>query len=62
MPEWIWSRGKPVFLLTRYMTRARWWDTINSFLGFLTKQLQHELPAVLAKRLKIIQETISACP
>lgn len=62
MPEWIWSRGKPLFHLTRYMTPARWWDTINAFLAFLTKQLQQELPAVLEKRLKAIEESISECP
>ena len=57
--EWLWSRGKPVFLLARYMSPARWWDTMNSFLAMLSKQLQHELPTVLDKRLKQIDESIS---
>ncbi len=56
--EWLWSRLKPVFMLSRYMTRARWWDTINSALALLTKQLQQELPAVLEKRLSTIDNTI----
>ncbi|KAL4443341.1 hypothetical protein ABPG75_011078 [Micractinium tetrahymenae] len=55
--EWIWARGKPLFLLARYMTPARWWDTINAFLAFLT-QLQAELPGVLEKRLAGIDKTI----
>ncbi|KAL4422980.1 hypothetical protein ABPG75_009177, partial [Micractinium tetrahymenae] len=58
--EWIWARGKPLFLLARYMTPARWWDTINAFLAFLTRQLQAELPGVLEKRLAGIDKTIDA--
>lgn len=56
--EWLWSRCKPVFMLTRYMSQARWWDTINSCLALLSKLLQHELPAVLEKRLKSIDTCI----
>ena len=56
--EWLWSRGKPLFLLTRYMTPARWWDTINAFLALLSQLLQSELPGVLAKRLSGIDATI----
>lgn len=56
--EWIWARGKPLFLLARYMAPARWWDTMNAFLAFLTRQLQVELPSVLHKRLGGIDKTI----
>jgi hypothetical protein len=56
--EWVWSRGKPLFMLIRYMTHAHWWDAINSWLALLSKQLQHELPEVLQKRLKAIDACI----
>ena len=46
--EHLWSRGKPLFLVARYMTPAHWWDSMNALLELLTTLLQHELPKLLS--------------
>ena len=59
--EHLWSRGKPLFLVARYMTPAHWWDSMNALLELLTTLLQHELPKLLSSKLEDICKSIREC-
>lgn len=59
--EHLWSRGKPLFKVARYMTPANWWDSINMWLELLTALQLQEFPKLLHGKVKNVVTKLSEC-